>query len=129
MTRNLNVVQDELRRCTKCCVEAGYIPEARPLVLGNIDAHLTWLSGKPRRASPMNRTVCFIVAPRGRNCADGLSQAGFRRDAEFGTRIYLAAITRCFPRSHCPDRAKTACPRAPNKPLCRPWLDEELDAC
>lgn len=117
----LHVLQTELRACRKC-EDAGYIEEARPLVAGNADAPFMVIGQAPSRTAHETRT--FYLGPAGQKLKSWFVEAGFAPD-DFGTRVYLAAITRCFP-GRLPGSSKDRLPSRAEQALCRPWLDQEL---
>ena len=117
----LAVLQEELRACHRC-VEAGYIPDARPLVAGIMGASLMVIGQAPSRTD--HETGDFYNGPAGRRLREWFYQAGFTPE-DFGTRIYLAAITRCFP-GRLPGSSKDRLPSKAEQKLCRPWLDAEI---
>ena len=120
---NLTVLQQEIRACTRC-VEAGYIPEARPLVLGQPGASIFLIGQAPSRTD--HESGCFYEGPAGRKLRGWFLEAGFQ-ESDFGTRIYAAAITKCFPGRN-PGSSKDRLPSPAEQKLCRPWLDAELTA-
>ncbi len=118
----LPVLQTQIRGCTKC-VEAGYIPEALPLTVGDWDAPFMVIGQAPSRTAYETRT--FYRGPAGEKLQSWFVQAGFD-EGDFGTRVYLAAITKCFP-GRLPGSSKDRLPSRAEQALCRPWLNNELD--
>lgn len=117
----LTVLQTEIRAC-RLCEEAGYIPEARPLTLGVEDAQFMVIGQAPSRLDHLNGA--FYNGPAGRKLRDWFVEAGFDRE-DFGTRIYAAAITKCFP-GRKPGSSTDRLPSRAEQVLCRPWLDAEI---
>jgi uracil-DNA glycosylase len=115
------VLQDEIRSCTRC-EEAGYIREARPLTAGDPDAPFLVIGQAPSRTA--HETGTFYRGPAGERLRGWFVEAGFA-PGDFGTRVYLAAITRCFP-GRLPGSSKDRLPSRAEQALCRPWLDREL---
>ena len=91
----LPLLQNEIRACTKC-VQAGYLDEARPLTTGDFDAAFMVIGQAPSRTAHVLNT--FYRGPAGEKLRSWFVEAGFAYE-DFGTQVYLAAITRCFPRS------------------------------
>ena len=120
---NLTVLQQEIRACTKC-VEAGFISEARPLVLGQPGASIFLIGQAPSRTD--HESGRFYEGPAGRKLRGWFLDAGFE-ESDFGTRIYAAAITKCFPGRN-PGSSKDRVPSPAEQKLCRTWLDAELEA-
>jgi uracil-DNA glycosylase len=118
---NLPLLQTQIRACTRC-EDAGYIPEARPLTLGDPDAKFMVIGQAPSRTDHI--TSSFYCGPAGKRLRGWFMQAGFS-DEDFGTRIYLAAMTKCFP-GRLPGSSKDRLPSRAEQALCRPWLDQEI---
>ncbi|MBC7807864.1 MAG: hypothetical protein H7145_17155, partial [Akkermansiaceae bacterium] len=93
VVRTLPVLQEEIRACRKC-EEAGYIAEARPLTRGTADTQVFIVGQAPSRTD--HETGGMYLGPAGRKLRSWFVRAGFA-EADFGTRIYFAAITKCFP--------------------------------
>lgn len=117
----LTVLQAEIRACTRC-VEAGYIPEARPLTSGYPDARFFVIGQAPSRTDHISGH--FYHGPAGLKLQSWFVEAGFAPE-DFGTRLYRAAITKCFP-GRLPGSSKDRLPSRAEQALCRPWLDSEL---
>lgn len=69
-------------------------------------------------------TGTFYRGPAGERLRGWFVEAGFAPE-DFGTRVYLAAITKCFP-GRLPGSSKDRLPSRAEQALCRPWLDAEL---
>lgn len=117
----LQVLQDEIRACTRC-QDAGYLAEARPLTAGDPDAPFCVIGQAPSRMAHELRT--FYRGPAGEKLQGWFVQAGFAPE-DFGTRVYLAAVTKCFP-GRLPGSSTDRLPSRAEQALCRPWLDQEL---
>lgn len=117
----LTVLQAEIQACRRC-VEAGLLSEARPLVLGEAGATLFLIGQAPSRTD--HESGAFYRGPAGRKLRGWFLEAGFTEE-DFGTRIYAAAITKCFPGRH-PGSSKDRVPSPAEQKLCRGWLDAEL---
>lgn len=105
-------------------MDAGFIPEARPLVLGKPGADVMTIGQAPSRTD--HETGGFYVGPAGRKLRGWLEEAGLSEDDQ-ASRVYFAAITRCFP-GRLPGSSKDRLPSKAEQKLCRSWLDAELDA-
>jgi uracil-DNA glycosylase len=66
----------------------------------------------------------FYQGPAGRKLRSWLMEAGFE-EGDFGTTIYLAAVTKCFP-GRVAGSSKDRLPSRIEQAFCRPWLDAEL---
>jgi uracil-DNA glycosylase len=66
----------------------------------------------------------FYCGPAGRKLRSWFVMAGFAEE-DFGTRIYPAAITKCFP-GRVPGSSKDRLPSRAEQALCRSWLDAEV---
>ena len=117
----LPVLQETIRRC-RLCEDGGFIPEARPLTVGDADAPFMVIGQAPSRTAHVTHT--FYRGPAGERLQSWFVQAGFA-PTDFGTRVYLAAITKCFP-GRLPGSSKDRLPSRVEQALCRPWLDAEL---
>jgi uracil-DNA glycosylase len=117
----LILLQEEIRACTRC-QDAGYISEARPLTTGDPDATFMVVGQAPSRTAHETRT--FYRGPAGQKLRDWFVEAGFAPN-DFGTRVYLAAITKCFP-GRLPGSSTDRLPSRAEQALCRPWLEQEL---
>jgi uracil-DNA glycosylase len=77
----------------------------------------------PSRTAHVTNT--FYRGPAGERLRSWFVQAGFREE-DFGTSVYLAAITKCFP-GRLPGSSKDRLPSKSEQALCRSWLDQELE--
>lgn len=118
----LEVLQQEIRACNKC-VGGGFLTEARPLVLGQPGASIFLIGQAPSRTD--HESGRFYEGPAGRKLRGWFLEAGFD-ESDFGTRIYAAAITKCFPGRN-PGSSKDRVPSPAEQKLCRSWLDAELE--
>ncbi len=118
---SLPILQGEIRACTRC-EDAGHIAEARPLTAGDADAPFMVIGQAPSRTA--HETATFYRGPAGERLQGWFVEAGFAPEA-FGTRVYLAAITKCFP-GRLPGSSTDRLPSRAEQALCRPWLDQEL---
>jgi len=70
------------------------------------------------------RTGEMYSGPAGVKLRGWLSEAGFT-DADWGTKIYPAALTKCFP-GRLPGKSTDRAPSPRERALCRPWLDRQI---
>jgi uracil-DNA glycosylase len=119
---SLDVLQAEIRACRRC-EEAGFIAEARPLTRGTHEAKFFVIGQAPSRTD--HETQGFYMGPAGRKLRGWLTEAGFAPE-DLGTRVYFAAITKCFP-GRKPGMSTDRLPSAKEQALCRPWLTQELE--
>jgi uracil-DNA glycosylase len=117
----LRVLHQEIRACRRC-VDAGYIEEARPLTLGDADAQFFIIGQAPSRTD--HNCGAFYNGPAGLKLRSWFVAAGFAPE-DFGTRVYSAAITKCFP-GRLPGKSTDRLPSRAEQALCRSWLDAEL---
>ncbi len=114
-------LQRELSCCTRC-VEAGFIPEARPVFRG--------------RAG--HRRMIVGQAPGVRGHQNGVPWSGISGDVlrawfarvgyppeEFLESWYFTSLTKCFPGKVAGSKGDRA-PSAAERTLCAPWLTGEL---
>jgi uracil-DNA glycosylase len=118
---HLTVLQAEIRACRQC-EEAGYITTANPLTAGSAEAGFLVIGQAPSRTD--HETGEFYQGPAGRKLRGWFLEAGFAPE-DFGTRVYAAAITKCFP-GRLPGSSKDRVPSRAEQALCRPWLDREI---
>jgi uracil-DNA glycosylase len=114
-------LQQSIRACDRC-VQSGHIPAARPLTLGVETASVMVIGQAPSRLD--HETGRFYEGPAGRRLQEWLGESGFEA-IDFGTTIYAAALTKCFPGR----RPGSSTDRAPSRvemAQCRGWLDAEL---
>lgn len=120
---SLNVMQSEIRRCTRC-VEAGFIAEAAPILRGNAAARIMVIGQAPGPTAA-ERPWPYSGAS-GRTLNTWLERAGFEEGALHDPdRFYLTSLTKCFPgraASGAGDRA----PRRAEIELCASHLNIEL---
>lgn len=117
------MLQEEICACRKC-EEAGYIAEARPLTRGTVNARFFIVGQAPSRTD--HESGGMYLGPAGRKLRGWFMEAGFA-ESDFGTTIYFAAITKCFP-GRKPGMSTDRLPSRAEQALCRPWLDAEIEA-
>jgi uracil-DNA glycosylase family 4 len=118
----LDTLQREQRACIRCA-DAGYIPRAHPVFSGHAGQHILLVGQAP---GPVEQDQSRPFAGRsGRQLMRWLVRAGLRDEADVRDRIYMTAMTTCFPGRR-PDGAGDRRPSAAEVVLCAPWLDSVL---
>jgi len=119
----LTVLQEQILICHRC-VDAGYLLHANPIAgsRGNNTDRVMLIGQAPGRLS-VERQLPF-GGPGGGILEQWLTRAGFEPGA-LRRRIYLTALTRCFPGKH-PTGKGDRTPSPPEIALCRPWLEAEF---
>lgn len=92
------------------------------MTAGDPDAAFMVIGQAPSRTAHVTGT--FYRGPAGERLRGWFVEAGFAPEA-FGTRVYLAAVTKCFP-GRLPGSSKDRLPSRAEQALCRPWLDAEI---
>lgn len=119
----LSVLQRTQRACTRCA-DAGYIPRAHPVFSGNSAQHMMLVGQAP---GPVEQDQSRPFAGRsGRQLMRWFVRAGLRDEADVRDRIYMTAVTTCFPGKR-PDGAGDRRPSAAEVALCSSWLDSVID--
>jgi uracil-DNA glycosylase family 4 len=122
LARRLLQLQRQHRACTRC-VEAGYIPTAHPVFSGHGGQRIMLVGQAP---GPVEIDQSRPFAGRaGRQLMRWLVRAGFRDEDDVRDRIYMTAMTTCFPGRR-PDGAGDRRPSAAEVALCAPWLDSAI---
>jgi uracil-DNA glycosylase len=67
----------------------------------------------------------MYLGPAGLKLRAWLREAGFA-DSDFGTLVYMTAITKCFP-GRTPGSSKDRAPSRAEQAQCRPWLDAQIE--
>jgi uracil-DNA glycosylase family 4 len=120
--RSLRSLQREQRACTRC-QDAGYLARAHPVFSGHIGQHILLVGQAP---GPVEHDQTRPFAGRaGRQLMRWLIRAGFRDEEDVRERIYMTAMTTCFPGRR-PNGAGGRRPSAAEVALCAPWLDSVI---
>jgi uracil-DNA glycosylase family 4 len=118
----LDILQREQRACTRCA-DAGYIPRAHPVFSGRAGQRILLVGQAP---GPVEQDQSRPFAGRsGRQLMRWLVRAGMRDEADVRDRIYMTAMTTCFPGRR-PDGAGDRRPSTAEVVLCAPWLDSVI---
>jgi uracil-DNA glycosylase len=119
---SLRSLQRAQRACTRCA-DAGYIPSAHPVFSGRMGQRILLAGQAP---GPVEHDQSRPFAGRaGRQLMRWLVRAGFRDEEDVRDRIYMTAMTTCFPGRR-PDGAGDRRPSAAEVALCASWLDGVL---
>jgi uracil-DNA glycosylase family 4 len=120
--RSLPSLQRAQRACTRC-EERGYIERAHPVFSGHAGQRIMLVGQAP---GPVEQDQSRPFAGRsGRQLMRWLIRAGFTDEDDVRARIYMTAMTTCFPGRR-PDGAGDRRPSAAEVALCTPWLDGVL---
>src|SRR5579863_10081440 len=120
--RTLPSLQRAQHACTRCA-DAGYIPRAHPVFSGHAGQRIMLVGQAP---GPVEQDQSRPFAGRsGRQLMRWLIRAGFSDEADVRARIYMTAMSTCFPGRR-PDGAGDRRPSAAEVALCAPWLDGVL---
>jgi uracil-DNA glycosylase len=118
----LDILQRKQRACTRCA-DAGHIRRAHPVFSGHAGQHILLVGQAP---GPVEQDQSRPFAGRsGRQLMRWLVRAGLRDEADVRDRIYMTAMTTCFPGRR-PDGAGDRRPSSAEVVLCAPWLDSVI---
>jgi uracil-DNA glycosylase family 4 len=121
--RSLGSLQREQRACTRCA-DAGHIARAHPVFSGRAGQRILLVGQAP---GPIEHDQTRPFAGRaGRQLMRWLIRAGFRDEDDVRDRIYMTAMTTCFPGRR-PGGAGDRRPSAAEVALCAPWLDAVIE--
>jgi uracil-DNA glycosylase family 4 len=119
----LSDLQRQQRACTRCAA-AGYIPRAHPVFSGHAAQRMMLVGQAP---GPVEQDQSRPFAGRsGRQLMRWLVRAGLRDEGDVRDRIYMTAMTTCFPGRR-PDGAGDRRPSAAEVALCSSWLDAVIE--
>lgn len=111
-----------VRRCRRC-EEAGYIPEARPVVMDGGRRHGIVLIGQAPGIVEHENGRPF-GGRAGAELFRWLGRVGIQ-ETEFRDRVYMGAVTRCFPGKN-PSGGGDRRPSLAEIQLCRTWFGAVL---
>lgn len=118
----LERLQAEHRACTRC-VDAGWLPAARPVFSGHHGQRVVLVGQAP---GPVEAEVGQPFSGRaGRQLMRWLHRAGFADEADARERIYFISATTCFPGRR-PDGAGDRRPSPNEVEACAPWREGVL---
>ncbi|MFN2591366.1 MAG: uracil-DNA glycosylase family protein [Candidatus Dormibacteria bacterium] len=120
---SLRALQIAHRACRRC-VDAGFLPAARPVFSGRPGQRILLIGQAP---GPVEHDVARPFSGRaGRQLIRWMVRAGFTDEADFRDRVYITSMTTCFPGRR-PDGSGDRPPGAPELALCRPWRDSLIE--
>ena len=116
-------LQREHRACRRCVV-AGHLERAHPVFSGRAGQRILLVGQAPGPYEvDANRP---FAARAGRQLMRWMERAGFSGDEEVRERVYMTAMTTCFPGRR-PGGQGDRRPSAREVALCSPWLDAALE--
>ena len=116
-------LQRDQRACRRCVV-AGYLERAHPVFSGRTGQRILLVGQAPGPYEvDANRP---FAARAGRQLMRWMERAGFSGDADVRERMYMTAMTTCFPGRR-PGGQGDRRPSAREVALCSPWLDAALE--
>src|SRR5258708_40264057 len=120
--RALLRLQARHQACTRC-VDAGWLPAARPVFSGHFGQRVVLVGQAP---GPVEAATGQPFSGRaGRQLMRWLTRAGFADEADARRRIYFSAATTCFPGRRA-DGAGDRRPSPQEVEACSPWRDGVL---
>jgi uracil-DNA glycosylase len=120
--RRLAALQRRHHACRRC-VDAGWLPEARPVFSGQWGQRVVLVGQAP---GPVEHEMGQPFSGRaGRELMRWLERAGFAGEEDARSRIYFISATTCFPGRR-PDGAGDRRPSPREVEACSPWRDEVL---
>jgi uracil-DNA glycosylase len=119
---SIQSLHSQIRACDKC-VRSGHIAQAGPRVWGTAPADFMVIGQAPSLRDSASEEM--YLGPAGLKLRAWLREAGFC-DEDFGTAIYMTAITKCFP-GRLPCSSKDRAPSRVEQSQCRPWLDAQIE--
>lgn len=118
----IELLHSRIRACD-ACVRSGHIMAASPRVWGAAPAKFMVIGQAPSLTDSASEEM--YRGPAGVKLRSWLREAGFT-DADFGTTLYMTAITKCFP-GRLPGSSKDRAPSRAEQRQCRPWLDAQIE--
>jgi uracil-DNA glycosylase len=120
---NVAELQKAHRACHRC-VDAGFLERAHPVFSGQTGQRLLLVGQAP---GPFEVDADRPFAARaGRQLMRWMQRAGFADEDDVRRRIYMTAMTTCFPGRR-PEGQGDRRPSAREVALCAPWLDGVLE--
>ncbi len=116
----IDVLHDEIRRCRRC--EHDGFPIAPPPLAWGLAPAPFMLIGQAPGISDWREGRMYL-GPAARKLIGWLRDAGFS-DSDIGTRVYMTALTKCFP-GRLPGKSTDRAPSPRERANCRPWLDAQ----
>jgi uracil-DNA glycosylase len=117
----IELLHREISECRSCQI-AGYSIEPPPLVWGDAPAPFMLIGQAPSRTDLLNRHM--YSGPAAQKLLAWLRSTGFS-DNDFGTMIYMTALTKCFP-GRLPGKSTDRPPSSREISLCEGWLVSQI---
>ncbi len=111
----------QILACTRC-VDAGYLPQAAPVLSGFADNRIMLIGQAPGAVEAVRRLP--FQGRSGKVLMAWLMRAGFTSETQARRRIYMTSITKCFP-----GKGTGGGDRRPSRAevdLCKGHLDRQL---
>jgi uracil-DNA glycosylase family 4 len=111
----------EILACTRC-VDAGYLPQAAPVLSGYSDNRIMLIGQAPGAIEAVRRLP--FQGRSGKVLMGWLMRAGFSSETQVRRQVYMTSITKCFP-----GKGTGGGDRRPSRAeveLCRSHLDRQL---
>jgi uracil-DNA glycosylase family 4 len=111
----------QILACTRC-VDAGYLPQAAPVLSGHADNRIMLIGQAPGAVEAVRRLP--FQGKSGKVLMSWLIRAGFTTEMQIRRQIYMTSITKCFP-----GKGTGGGDRRPSRAevdLCRVHLDRQL---
>ena len=118
----LELLHSEIRACRRC-EEAGFPISPPGLAWGEAPAPFLLVGQAPGLSDW--RGDRMYLGPAARKLISWLCEAGFT-EADIGTRVYMTALTKCFP-GRLPGKSTDRAPSPRERALCRPWLNRQWE--
>ena len=116
----IEMLHETIRACRKC--EADGFPVAPPPLAWGLAPAPFLLVGQAPGLSDW-RGARMYLGPAARKLIGWLCEAGFT-EADIGTKVYMTALTKCFP-GRLPGKSTDRAPSPKERAHCRPWLDAQ----
>jgi uracil-DNA glycosylase family 4 len=84
----------QIRACTRC-VDAGYLPQAAPVLSGYADNRIMLIGQAPGAVEAVRRLP--FQGRSGKILMGWLVRAGFSSETQVRRQVYMTSITKCFP--------------------------------
>jgi uracil-DNA glycosylase len=117
----IETLHAEIHACRKC-VLSGHIESASPRAWGRAPARYMVIGQAPSLTD--SNTEEMYLGPAGVKLRGWLREAGFAEE-DFGTKVYMTAVTKCFPGRN-PGSSKDRAPSRIERENCRPWLTAQI---
>lgn len=116
----IEMLHDDIRQCRRC-VQDGFPIVPPPLAWGLAPAPFLLIGQAPGITD--HREGRMYLGPAARKLIGWLQEAGFA-ESDIGTRVYMTALTKCFP-GRLAGKSTDRAPSPRERALCRPWLEAQ----